>query len=126
MRSFLRLQSVDPGFNPQGLLTLQLSLSGAKYEDNRQVTDFYRRLLERFEAVPGVLSAGAMSWLPLASGGGSATTFRPLDRPAPPPGKSRWRTFASWRATSFVRWGSPCCADAASNHATPPNPLGWW
>jgi len=88
MRSFFRLRSVDPGFNPTGLLTLQLSLSGARdEEDAARITQFYQEVLERFGTVPGAVSAGAMSWLPLG-GPGSATSFKLMDRPEPPAGES--------------------------------------
>ncbi len=75
VKSFLRVQQVNPGFNPQGLLTMHLSLPAFKYQDAPPRANFYRQLLADVSALPGVQSAGAVSVLPL-SGGGSSGSFR--------------------------------------------------
>jgi len=75
MRSFVRLVSVDPGFRPEQLLTLRLELPRARYEGPRQWQPFYDRVLDELHAVPGVTSAAGISWLPLASDGGSNAVF---------------------------------------------------
>lgn len=64
IRSFWLLQKVDPGFNPDGLLTLQVSLPDATYPEPQQVTAFYQRLLDRASRLPGVQGAAAMTGLP--------------------------------------------------------------
>jgi predicted permease len=64
MRSFLKLQQTDPGFKPEGVLTMSLSLPRARYEKPEQITGFYQQLTERVLALPGVRSAGASSDLP--------------------------------------------------------------
>jgi putative ABC transport system permease protein len=61
IRSFIRLQQFELGFNPNNLLTMRVQLPGSKYRESKQVTTFYQQLLERIEAVPGVQSAGAIS-----------------------------------------------------------------
>ena len=66
IRSFVRLESVSPGFNPNNLLTLELTMSGPRYEDPHIVLETYRQLLNRFEALPGVTAAGAVTSLPLS------------------------------------------------------------
>ncbi len=66
IRSFRQLQSVDAGFDPHHLLTMQFSLTGLKYDDSTQIAAGYRRLLERLAVVPGVQSVAAVSRLPLA------------------------------------------------------------
>ena len=63
IRSFIRLQTQPPGFEPQGLLTMNLSLPSTKYEGWKTV-HFFDQLLERIRAVPGVQSAAASSALP--------------------------------------------------------------
>ncbi len=63
-RSFDRLLSATPGFSPQHLITMQLALPDARYPQESQVADFYRQLLERLEALPGVQSAGISMSLP--------------------------------------------------------------
>jgi putative ABC transport system permease protein len=69
MRSFLRLQQVDPGLKAENVLTLRLSLPNAKYDVPEKRQDFFKQLLERTRALPGVESAGAISYLPLSGGG---------------------------------------------------------
>jgi putative ABC transport system permease protein len=65
MRSFMRLQHTNPGLNPENLLTLRIDLPGAKYETPEKRQNFYKELLERIGALPGVKAAGAVSNLPL-------------------------------------------------------------
>ncbi|MCI0389445.1 MAG: ABC transporter permease [Acidobacteria bacterium] len=64
MRSFLKLQQTDPGFKPDGVLTLSFSLPRARYSQPEKTFDLYQRLIERVSALPGVKSAGATSDLP--------------------------------------------------------------
>jgi predicted permease len=64
IRSFWLLQKVDPGFNPDGLLTLQISLPDSAYPEPQQVTGFYQRLLAQTSRLPGVQGVAAMSGLP--------------------------------------------------------------
>jgi putative ABC transport system permease protein len=66
VRSFIALQQVDPGFRTEGILTLRLSLPSADYPAE-QVPEFYRQLLARVSALPGVTAAGAVTNLPLTS-----------------------------------------------------------
>jgi putative ABC transport system permease protein len=65
LRSFIRLQQVDPGFRAEGALAFDLSLPTSNYSEPTQVADFYRRLLERLQTLPGVQVAGATTVLPL-------------------------------------------------------------
>ncbi|HKS43453.1 MAG TPA: ABC transporter permease [Blastocatellia bacterium] len=87
IRSFARLQSVNPGFNPNNLLTVRLLLPASKYREDPQVISFFRQALTRIEAMPGVRSAGAISYLPFAAGGGAATGFTIEGQPAPAAGQ---------------------------------------
>jgi putative ABC transport system permease protein len=64
IRSFWLLQKVDPGFDPKGVLSLEVSLPKATYAKPEQVLGFYQRLLDRLSHLPGVESAAAMSGLP--------------------------------------------------------------
>jgi predicted permease len=57
LRSFARLMSIDPGLNPQNVLTMDIRLSGRKYAP-QQRKDFFQQLLERVSALPGVQGAG--------------------------------------------------------------------
>ena len=64
LNSFLRLQGVNPGFAPQNILTTELSLSGARYEESNQINAFYEQLIERASHLPGVEAAGIGMSLP--------------------------------------------------------------
>ena len=74
LRSFAQILKVDPGFRPDGVLTMRVALPDAVYSKPEQVRGFYRELLERVQRLPGVQFAGASSGLPLAGEGGSGTT----------------------------------------------------
>jgi len=67
IKSFLRLQAVNPGFNPSNVLTMQLDLSGPKYKTGAQVIAFHDQLLERLKQLPGVQYASARTSVPIAS-----------------------------------------------------------
>ena len=66
IRSFARLQDVQPGFNPRNVLTLELTMSSRKYDDKQAVLATYHQLFERLERLPGVTAAGAVTALPLS------------------------------------------------------------
>jgi predicted permease len=67
IRSFARLQDVAPGFNPNGVLTLELTLMPPRYADTGKVQEAYRDLWTRLARVPGVTAAGGVSSLPLSN-----------------------------------------------------------
>jgi putative ABC transport system permease protein len=66
MRSFYRLQSIDPGFDPRDVLTFRTNLPGAKYKTDEQQVTFYTQALDRIRALPGVTVAGAAQIFPLS------------------------------------------------------------
>lgn len=66
VRSFARLENVAPGFNPQNVLTLELTTNGRRYKDGPTVLATYRQLNERLERIPGVSAAGSITSLPLS------------------------------------------------------------
>jgi predicted permease len=65
LRSFQRLLHVDPGFRPQGLLTVTMNASSMRYPDRPKYMAFYRAVLDRVSQVPGVQSAASTRNLPL-------------------------------------------------------------
>lgn len=65
-KNLLRLERASPGFEPDRVLTLSLSLPYTKYGSGPEVAAFYERLLERLGSLPGVEAAGAVSHLPLS------------------------------------------------------------
>lgn len=64
LRSFARLNQVNPGFRTDHVLTMQLALPESRYA-GLKVGLFYKRLLERVRALPGVQTAGISRYLPL-------------------------------------------------------------
>jgi putative ABC transport system permease protein len=65
IKSFITLQKVSPGFNPDRVLTMQVNLPVTKYSEERQIASFYEQVLSRIEKLPGVQSAGASTIIPL-------------------------------------------------------------
>ena len=82
LRSLGRLVQVDPGFESENRLTIALSLPAASYPDGARREAFFRTLLTRVEALPGVVSAGAVQSLPLA-GTEDTSTLALEGRPTP-------------------------------------------
>ena len=84
IRSFAKLQAVDPGFDPEGVLTARVQLAGQRFRASSAATTFFTQLLERVQRVPGVVSVGAINWLPFG-GLGSSNNYWIEGRPVPPP-----------------------------------------
>lgn len=84
IRSFARLQRVQPGFDPSGLLVTDVPLSPKTYAKPAQRAEFFERIIERARNLPGVLSAGAATVLPV-TGRGSMIHFNIQGRPPKTP-----------------------------------------
>jgi len=65
IKSFMRLRDVSPGFNPANVLSVRVSLPGAKYPQGEPRVQMYRQAIEHIKSLPGVESAGAVLSLPL-------------------------------------------------------------
>jgi putative ABC transport system permease protein len=87
IRSFIRLQQVDRGFETDNVLTMVVRLPFARYREDQQLVIFFNQAMERVRNLPGVQSAGMVNFLPLYGGLGSATGFKIIGRPEPPPGQ---------------------------------------
>ncbi|MEJ2185504.1 MAG: ABC transporter permease [Gemmatimonadota bacterium] len=82
VRSFWRLQRVDVGFRPDGVLAVALNLPSARYQGDERVGAFYRELVQRVGALPGVTSAAVTTVIPLERSGGWWTSdFSVAGRP---------------------------------------------
>jgi len=84
LRSFVRMQEVPPGFQPDHLLVADLPVSPTAYAKPEQRFEFFDRLVESAKTLPGVRSAAAASFLPV-SGGGSIIHFNITGRPPKSP-----------------------------------------
>jgi putative ABC transport system permease protein len=65
-RSLVAVMNVNPGFSTQGVLTMHLAVTRAKYATDPQVADYYRRLVDRVKTIPGVITAGMINLLPFS------------------------------------------------------------
>jgi len=66
VRSLSAVLKVNPGFTTQGVLTMHLAVTRAKHPQDRQVAEFYERILERVRSLSGVVAAGFVNRLPLS------------------------------------------------------------
>ena len=82
IKSFMRLQAVDAGFDPSGVLTMRIVVPTVRYSQPDQVRNFYQEVLRRVAGLPGVTKVGASNGIPLSGAGGSGTTT--IDNPAFP------------------------------------------
>ena len=83
-RSLMRLQGVDPGFQPESALSLRVTLPQRSYADSNAQHAFHVRTIAGLRALPGTRAVGGTSFLPLA-GMGPATSFWRADQPQPAP-----------------------------------------
>jgi predicted permease len=67
VRSFVRLQSVTPGFNPDGVISMRLGASGRQFPNPESRIEYFRQFSDRIAAVPGVQVRGAVTSLPFTS-----------------------------------------------------------
>ena len=91
LKSFLRLQNVDPGFATDRVLTAQMSLPAVRYPDAAARRAFWLRLVEAARAIPGVTSAGLTSNVPfngmVSSGSYSIVGYTPGPTETAPHGR---------------------------------------
>jgi len=85
LQAFWALSSTPPGFEPNHLATTRISLPESKYQNSDQKRAFYRDLISRVSAQPGVTSVAANSYLPMA-GWNNNGSFQIQARPAWPAG----------------------------------------
>jgi putative ABC transport system permease protein len=81
LKSFAHLRSVEPGFDPHNLLTMQVTLPAVRYLEPRSKVAFFSQLEERLRRIAGVESAALVSQLPLAGGGPGGSPFSIEGRP---------------------------------------------
>ena len=95
IRTFVALRGVDPGFNPHNVLTMEMSLTGERFQKTAGVAQLGRDGLERLKAIPGVEDATFTCCLPLAGQFGLPFTIvgRPVKKQRDTPG-------AGWMSTT--------------------------
>jgi len=75
VRSFVKLQQVNGGYNPENVLTANVPLSFSKYNNNAATLNFFDRVMRKLEGTPGILAVGVNNGAPLAPGMPMNTTF---------------------------------------------------
>ncbi len=85
IRSFVRLQSVAPGFTTDHVLTMQIAANDSKYHEDKALANFYREVEARIAHLPGVVAEGAVSVLPLTGSVGWGGIH--VEGYTPPPGQ---------------------------------------
>jgi putative ABC transport system permease protein len=95
-QSLVRLQRVSLGFQPDRLLTFQISLPRTKYPLDKSIA-FYRTLLEALRAAPGVRAAGGSSGIPFGNG---AYTQTPIATTGPSPLPPETAIPTAWRVVT--------------------------
>ncbi len=85
IRSFASLSAVQPGFDPDGVLTFWQALPKARYKGPEEQKQFFDKLLSKLKSLPGIENAGMVSPLPF-SGDDTHRTFTIVGQPAPPEG----------------------------------------
>jgi len=109
IRSFVRLRSVDPGFQPSGLLTLRVPLSGGRNNAAERRVAFFQQMVDLVATLPGVRAVGAVNGLPL-TGLGVGSMFAVSGRPAPPTGQRPLGVLRSVTPGYFRAMGIPLLA----------------
>lgn len=79
IRTFMKLESVDPGFAMHNVISMSMSVSGDRFQKSAPVAQVVQEGTDRLHAVPGVIDAGVSNCLPMA--GGFRMTFDVVGRP---------------------------------------------
>lgn len=103
IRTFVGLRSVQPGFDPHNVITMQTSLSGGRYDSTTKVENMAHQVVQRIESLPGVQSAAATIMLPIE--GGIDLPFliegRPPSKGDLYSGDEQWRAVSPHYFTAF-------------------------
>ena len=85
LRSFVRLQSVSPGFNTDHVISMRIGTAGRRFQNRDEAVQYYQQLAQRIAALPGVKAQGAVTALPFTSSVGWGSI--PVEGYTPPPGQ---------------------------------------
>jgi putative ABC transport system permease protein len=105
IRTYFKLRAIELGFNPDSILTMQIILPTKRYEQGSKKVIFYRELLERVKAIPGVSRVSAAQTPPLGP-----TVIDPVyfeGRPVPPVGQEPYVRLTAVTADFFQVVGNP-------------------
>ena len=86
IKSFSRLESIDPGFDARNVLTMTVSVPPWKYDNDRKIIDFFKQSVSQLQTLPDVEAVGAINTLPF-NGPHSGTNVEIEGRSKRPPGQ---------------------------------------
>jgi predicted permease len=109
LRSFWRLNAVDPGFDPRDVTVARLALPDTRYASDEQLATMSRGLRERLAALPGVTASGLIIGAPFG-GADISLTFKIVGAPPQPPGQQRVAAFNGATAGAFAALRIPLLA----------------
>jgi putative ABC transport system permease protein len=124
VRSLLRLSDVDPGFRPDSTLTFRIELPRSRYSDPSRWSATLDDLMARLEAMPAVTAAGAISWLPLTTNGGSNALFVE-GQALPGPGEETYVVYRLITPGYFRAMAFHCSRAVSSRAAIAPVRCAW-
>ncbi|MFG1691461.1 ABC transporter permease [Gemmatimonadota bacterium] len=113
VRSFQRMMAVDPGFNPENVLTFRMARDWPDYHADRRA-EFHVELSERLAALPGAVSAGAGTWMPLT--GGFRASIAKQEEPDVPRGERPVVRYLSVTPTYFETLEIPLLRGRSLSH----------
>jgi putative ABC transport system permease protein len=105
-RTLVGLQNVDPGLDPNNVLTFRVTLPRQRYSKEQQKIEFFAQAVEKLSQLPGVRSASAASYVPL-TGVGAGTDLKILGQPPAKPGEEFIATIRSVLPGYFHTMGIP-------------------
>ncbi|HXI90675.1 MAG TPA: ABC transporter permease, partial [Blastocatellia bacterium] len=105
IRSFIRLEQVNPGSNTKNAMSANVALPGRKYPNSDQYLSFFTQLMEKIAALPGVVAVGATQSLPIQ--GDYLVGFNIQGRPPDPPGEDKSTNYYAVTPDYFKAMGIP-------------------
>ncbi|HKY04372.1 MAG TPA: ABC transporter permease [Blastocatellia bacterium] len=120
IKSFMQLQRVDSGLRPENTLTMRITLPASKYNTGQSVSGFYDQLLPRVSGLPGVVSAGVITLLPVQQYGTNGSIIIEGQGPYPP-GQAPLAEFRVTSSDYFATFKIPLVAGRFYNAQDQPN-----
>jgi hypothetical protein len=116
IRTFMKLESVDPGFAMHNVISMSMSVSGDRFQKTAPVAQIIQEGTDRIHAVPGIIDAGVSNCLPMA--GGFGMTFDVVGQPRGIRHLRAEQAFARFHMATSIRSKSRCCVAATSRNWT--------
>jgi hypothetical protein len=123
IQSLLRLQHASPGFDPHGVVAMNIDLADARYPKPQQVSDFSQQTLAKVRALPGVTSASTV--FPLPFSGEAMRDYVSNRRPSRRPGRRTSHAFYVASTDYFQTMRIPLREGRAFFPPTCWSPLRW-